>query len=215
MPRLSTWSCIRIKGVKGSSPGQRWPWCPASLSPFLLAVAVTVDTWWALYTLETLSLGPDVVQTPQELTACLLGWHGIEWTHHCKDSIQTGWDITGNVTSKTCCSWLGCEICFPGREIKSPIDGCLCTQLFLLAFIFLPERGVNIQLVSTAGVPLRSRKKCHWEQTRPPRKVSTGISRVSRRSKMKGVGSNSSRISMRKVFKAAAVWLEGSWGDLP
>lgn len=32
-----------------------------------------------------------------------------------------------------------------------------------------------------------------------------GISRVSRRSKMKGVGSNSSRISMRKVFKAEAV----------
>lgn len=106
-------------------------------------------------------LGPDVVQTPQKLTACFLGWHGIEGTHHCKDSIQTGWDITGNVTSKTCCSWLGCEICFPDREIKSPIDGCLCTQLFSLAFIFLPERGVNIQLVSTAGVPLRSRKKCH------------------------------------------------------
>ena len=43
-------------------------------------------------------------------------------------------------------------------EIKSRRDGWLCTQLALLAFISLPEGGVNIKLVSTAGVLLRSWK---------------------------------------------------------
>lgn len=68
---------------------------------------------------------------------------------------------TGNFTRKTCCRWLGCEICFLSREIKSRCDGWLCTQLSLLAFISLPEGGVNIKLVSTAGVLLRSGKEYH------------------------------------------------------
>lgn len=87
--------------------------------------------------------------------------HALRGLTTVQIQFQTRWGIAGNFTNKTCCSWLGCEICFPGREIKSPVDGCLCTQLSLLAFIFLSERGVNIQLLSIAGVPLRSGKEYH------------------------------------------------------
>ena len=46
-------------------------------------------------------------------------------------------------------------------------------------------------------------------------KVSTGISRVSRRSRMKGTAAAVPEFLHRKVSGAVAVWLEGSWGDLP
>lgn len=39
--------------------------------------------------------------------------------HPVQIPFQTGWGSLGGLTSKTCCSWLGCEICFPGSEIKS------------------------------------------------------------------------------------------------
>lgn len=46
-------------------------------------------------------------------------------------------------------------------------------------------------------------------------KVSAGITRVSRRSRMKGTAAAVSEFLPRKVTGAVVIWLEGSWGVLP
>lgn len=153
---------------------------------------------------------PSVHCTHTRASARPLGGMALRGLTTVQIQFQTGRDITGNFTSQTCCSWLGCEICFP-RQIKSSVDGCLCTQLSLLAFIFLPERGVNIQLVSTAGVPLRSGEEYHWEQTRPLITVSTGYEGSQEGTKWRTVAAAVPEFLDRKVFGEAAIWLEGCW----
>lgn len=113
----------------------------------------------------------------------------------CRFSSRLDGIVQKTFTSKTCCSWLGCEIYFP-RQRDQKLSWWMSVYPALLAFFHLPSRKrskhsasehCRCSLEQWKGISLRAHKTTNDGVHR--------ISRVSRRSKMKGICSSSSKIS--------------------